>query len=86
MKILAIIINIFFPGFGTLLVKKFGAATIQIALLLIGTLISFTGIGAILGIPMIIFAWIWSLVTVVNSPDQPVQPIQVVVQQESSEK
>lgn len=83
MKILAIIINIFFPGFGTLLVKKFGAATMQIALLIIGSILSITGIGAIIGIPMIIVAWIWSLVTVVKSPEQPVQ---IIVQHESSEK
>lgn len=82
MKALGIIINIFLPGFGTLLVKKFGAAFMQIVLFVIGALLTVTAILSFFGIPMIFIAWIWSLVTVAGVESDPVQ---VVVQQQQND-
>lgn len=73
MKALGIIVNIFLPGIGTLFVKKWGQAIAQIILGTIGAGLSVTGIGGIIGLPLLIGVWIWSIVTVVNTPSQPVE-------------
>lgn len=79
MKALGIIVNIFLPGIGTLFVKKFGQAFAQIILGIIGVVLTVTGIGSIIGIPILVAVWIWSIVTVANTPSQ---PLEVVVNQE----
>lgn len=76
MKAVAIIVNIFFPGIGTLIVGKIGQGIAQLILFSIGVVFNFTIIGAIVGVPLCIGVWIWALVTVANSP---VQPVQVVI-------
>ena len=75
MKTLAILINIFFPGFGTFFIGRPGAAILQIALSVTGVIFTLTAIGAIIGIPMCIAAWIWALVTVTNSNQVSAQAI-----------
>lgn len=67
MKALAIIINIFFPGVGTLIVGKIGQGITQIILGIIGAVMAMTGVLAIIGIPLLIGIWIWALVSVVGS-------------------
>ena len=80
MKVLGIIVNIFLPGIGTLFVKKWGQAIAQIVLGIIGALLAITGIGSIIGLPILIGVWIWSIVTVANTSSQ---PMEVVVRQGS---
>ncbi len=75
MKILAIIINIFFPGVGTLFVKKFGQAFFQIILSIIAFVLMSTGILSLVGIPLGVGVWIWGIISVVNTPDNEQQPI-----------
>ncbi len=75
MKVLGIIVNIFLPGIGTLFVKKWGQAIAQIVLGIIGVLLSITGIGSIIGLPLLIGVWIWSIVTVANTQSQPVEVV-----------
>lgn len=75
MKVLGIIVNIFLPGVGTLFVKKWGQAITQIILAIIGGALSATGILSIVGLPLLIGVWIWSIVTVVNTPSQPVEVV-----------
>ncbi|MCB1701733.1 MAG: hypothetical protein KDI14_12955 [Halioglobus sp.] len=63
MKILAIIINLFLPGIGTLFTKKWVQAILQILLVALAFTLNATGIGAFLGIPIFVVAWIWALIT-----------------------
>ncbi|HVJ03548.1 MAG TPA: hypothetical protein VM662_15315 [Sphingomonas sp.] len=77
MKIAAIILNFFFPGVGSLVIGKTGAGIAQLILYIVGVAFTLTIIGAILGIPMSLGAWIWGLVTAATYEEQPVQ-VQVV--------
>lgn len=62
--VLALLLNILIlPGLGSLIGKKTTAGIIQLVLVLIGFTFTLTLIGAILGVPLMIAAWIWALVT-----------------------
>lgn len=67
MKTVAIIINIFFPGVGTLIIGKIGIGITQIILTIIGGAMAATGILSIVGIPLAIGVWIWALISVAGS-------------------
>lgn len=67
MKVIAIIINIFFPGVGTLIVGKIGTGVIQLVLSIIAAVMIATGLLSIVGIPLAIGVWIWALVSVAGS-------------------
>lgn len=71
MKIVALLINLFIPGIGSMLIGKGWQGTFQLLLYLFGLLTSFIGIGFI----FIAIAWIWGLVTVVTFQDQPIEVI-----------
>ncbi len=79
MKALAIIINIFFPGIGTLIAKKWGQGIAQLVLGGVSAILIFTGILSIVGIPLAFVVWIWAIVCVATMP---AEPVQVVVQQQ----
>jgi TM2 domain-containing membrane protein YozV len=82
MKVVAIIINLFFPGVGTMIIGKIGTGVMQIILGLTGAILTFTGIFSIIGIPLVIAAVIWSLVTVANSQTtEPIVTIREVVRE-----
>ena len=72
MKVLAIIVNLFLPGIGTLFVKKWGQAIAQITLGIIAGILIVTGVGSIIGIPLGIGVWIWSIVTAATANPEPV--------------
>ena len=82
MKGLAIILNIFLPGVGSLVIGKVGQGVAQIIIYWIGVLFTFTMIGAIIGVPMMIGAWIWGLVTAAGSDSS--APVQVTVIQQNA--
>ncbi|EDQ04497.1 hypothetical protein DSM14862_02130 [Sulfitobacter indolifex] len=75
MKSFAILANICMPGVGSFIIGKPGQGIGQIfvwgfgLVLTLGTL----GIGGIIGIPLMIGAWIWAIVTAAGGPAQPVQ-------------
>lgn len=77
MKALAIIVNLFLPGIGTLFIQKWGQAVAQIVLSLIAVFLVATAIGSVIGIPLGIGVWIWSIVTAASAEPEPVT---VVVQ------
>ncbi len=77
MKILGVIVNIFLPGIGSLIVGKIVTGIIQFILYGFGALLTFTGILAIIGIPICIVVWIWAIITAATSQDKPVQVIVV---------
>lgn len=66
MKPLAIILNILFPGLGTLILGKILTAFFQWAIWAFGMFLSFSIIGAIFGFPFVAIGWIWALVTAVK--------------------
>lgn len=82
MKALAIIINIFFPGIGTLIIGKVGRGITQFLLYFLGAIMVLTGLLAIIGIPLCIGIWIWSIISVASSE---AQPVKVVIEQTTTE-
>ncbi|ERN42038.1 hypothetical protein KR51_00013730 [Rubidibacter lacunae KORDI 51-2] len=64
MKTLAIILNIFLPGVGTLVAGKIGIGIVQLLILAIAGGVSITGVGIIAGGPIAFLNWIWALYTV----------------------
>lgn len=77
MKTLSIILNVFFPGVGSLVIGKVGQGITQIILYTLGVIFCFTLVGAIIGIPLMIGVWIWGLVTVTSAPAVPVEVVVV---------
>ena len=63
MKVAGIIVNVFFPGIGSMIIGKAGAGIMQLLMYIIGLVLVFTLIGAIIGYPLMIAAWIWGVVT-----------------------
>ncbi len=63
MKIAGLIINIFFPGIGTIMAGKTTQGIIQIVLIIIGIICNLTLILAIIGIPLCFITWIWGIVS-----------------------
>ena len=63
MKAAAVIVNFFIPGVGSLIIGKTTEGIIQLVLYFLGFLLTVTLIGAIIGLPMMLAAWIWGLVT-----------------------
>lgn len=49
------------------MVKKFVQGIIQLVLLVLGFFLIFTGVGVVIGAPIIIIAWIWGLVSVARA-------------------
>lgn len=80
MKTAGIILNFFLPGVGTIVIGKAGQGVTQLCLYGLGILCTATLIGAIIGIPLLLAAWIWGMVTVVSSDPQPMQ-VTVIHQQ-----
>lgn len=69
MKPLVVLLNVFVPGVGTLVMGKYLVAFFQWAIWAFGIVLSFTMIGAIVGIPLSTIAWIWAIVTAANYQD-----------------
>ena len=66
LKILAIIVNIFLPGVGTLIVQKWFQGIFQLILGGIAAIFSFTWIGVVVGGPLAVIVWIWAMVSVIT--------------------
>lgn len=58
--IVVLILNIFWPGLGTLVARKFGKGMMQMILALLGLALWFVMAAAFL---IFIIAWIWALVS-----------------------
>lgn len=67
MKVLAIIINIFSPGIGTLIVGKIGEGIAQFLIWLVGVFLTFTVVLSFIGIPLCLAMWVWSIVSAATS-------------------
>jgi len=72
MKTVAFIINIFLPGVGTILVGKILVGVIQILLYMAAHALTWTVVGALIGVPLVVIIWIWALISVATA--QPLPP------------
>ncbi len=64
LAIVGLVLNILvLPGLGTLIAGKIKTGIVQIALVVVGMILTFTIIGAIIGLPLIFVIWIWGIVT-----------------------
>lgn len=73
MKVLGLIVNLFIPGIGSFFFAKYVQAIFQFIVWFIGVLLTFTGIFAIVGIPISLIAWGWALatsITALSAPDK----------------
>lgn len=73
MKALGVIVNIFLPGIGTIIVGKIGQGVAQILLAIVAAFLSLTFVLAIIGVPLGIGVWIWAIVSAATSEPQPIQ-------------
>ena len=80
-SVLGIIVNVFFPGIGTMIAGKPFAGLIQLLLYFFGLALVFTGLLALIGAPICLFVWIWALISAATARSR---PIQVVVVQGST--
>ena len=71
MRALGIIVNLFVPGVGTIIVGKAVSGVVQFILYALAVSLVATGIGAIVGVPLGIFVWIWAIVSAVTAEDKP---------------
>ncbi len=71
MRAVAIIVNVFLPGVGTLIVGKVFVGIVQILLYALAHLLIWTAILAIVGIPLAFIVWIWALVSAATAPLPP---------------
>ncbi len=72
LKILAIIVNIFLPGIGTLIVKKWIQAVLQLILGGIAAVFTFTGVGIVVGGPLAFVVWVWAIISAVTYEEEAV--------------
>ncbi len=73
MKVLGVIVNIFVPGIGTMIVGKIGQGIAQLLLYIVGWIFCFTVVGAIIGVPLCIGVWIWAIVSAATANPKPMQ-------------
>ncbi len=59
LAIVALVINIFIPGLGSLIAGKTTQGIWQLVLLIIGAILSII----LIGIPLMFIAWVWAIVT-----------------------
>jgi TM2 domain-containing membrane protein YozV len=62
LEVLGILVNLFFPGVGMLIVGKIGQGVTQLLLYILGLVLIFTVVLLIFGIPLCLDMWVWSLV------------------------
>jgi hypothetical protein len=70
MWLVALIINIFLPGVGSLFVGAIFQALAQMFLALSGALLSALGPFVIIGAPLSFIAWVWGIWTAVSARDR----------------
>jgi len=59
-----LVLNIILPGLGGLIYGQAkGAAVAQLVLFLVGLLLCLTLIGILLGLPLMLAAWVWSIIS-----------------------
>ncbi len=82
MKTLGIIANILIPGVGSFIVGAPGQGIAQVLIWGIGFLLTLLtlGFGGVIGIPLMVGAWIWGLITAIGT-----EPASITVNVNTSE-
>ena len=70
LAVVGLILNILFPGIGTLVIRKIGAGIIQLILWLVAALFALTGVGLIVAVPVYAGVWIWALILSIRAFSQ----------------
>lgn len=65
--VVALILNIFFPGVGTLVLGMKTAGIIQLVFWILSIIFDLTLIGVIIGGPLYLAMWIWALVVSIQA-------------------
>lgn len=81
MKTAAILVNVFFPGVGTFFVGKWFQAILQLLVGFVALIFILTGVGAIIGSPILFIVWVWAIVSAATAQSEPTRVI--IVQQKS---
>lgn len=76
MKALGIIVNIFLPGIGTMIVGKVGEGLLQLIFVGVAWLLSITVVGVVIGGPLGFIVWIWALISTITYQEQIIYPAQ----------
>jgi TM2 domain-containing membrane protein YozV len=61
-----LVLNVLFPGVGTLVTGRTGKGLAQLTLFLLGVPLCLV----LIGLPMVVGSWIWALATSINTVDQ----------------
>ena len=69
MKILAVIVNIFIPGVGTMMMGRIGTGIVQLILIGLAAVLNFLVITLIIGVPLYAIVWLWAVVGVALMED-----------------
>jgi hypothetical protein len=83
MRAVGVVVNLFFPGIGTIIVGKVVSGVIQFLLYAVAVALIATGIGALFGVPLAIVVWIWAVVSAATAEDK---PLVVVVRDKTDER
>jgi len=67
MNKVAIVLNIFLPPIGSFVAGKWVQGLLQLVLLAIAWFLIAAAVGAIVGIPIAIVAWVWAIVCAARS-------------------
>ena len=67
MKVIFLLLNLAVQGLGSLCFGKIIQGIFQLIIWVVGFVLTLTGIGAIVGFPLIVIAWIWALVVSVGA-------------------
>jgi TM2 domain-containing membrane protein YozV len=70
-RILGIVVSLFFPGVGTIIVGKIVSGVVQFLLYALAWALIATGVGALVGFPIAVVVWIWAIVSAATSEDKP---------------
>ena len=62
-RVLGVIINLFLPGVGTLIVGRMAEGVLQIVIDIVATILTFTVIFSPVALGMFIVVWLWGLVS-----------------------
>ena len=71
MRVVGVIVNLFFPGVGTIIVGKIFSGVVQFILYAIAVALVATGVGALIGFPLGLCVWIWGIVSAATAEDKP---------------
>ncbi len=63
LAIAGLLINVILPGLGSIIAGRTKTGLWQLLLMVLGIVFTLTVIGAIIGIPLIVVAWVWGIIT-----------------------